>query len=215
MKVRRLRDWYEQKARTYDREGEQKFFLDPSPERKGFRTLAKIRVNQSVLDVGTGTGRYIIPLIRKGVKCYGIDFSPAMLTELRRKLANKPYRKQVASLCVGDARHLPYHSNRFDWTICLGVLEYYPISIRIKILRNMWKVLVDEGKAVIDMPNDASPLARAFQIAERLAGNTVFLYPFHVLHQAIKDGGFRVLKKQVAGMEWQFLLEKDDCSWIE
>ncbi|HLD78829.1 MAG TPA: hypothetical protein VJB16_07410, partial [archaeon] len=63
----RLRSWYQRTARTYGKErGE--FFIDPAPELAGFRRLARVKAGQTVLDVGTGTGRYLIPLARQGAK---------------------------------------------------------------------------------------------------------------------------------------------------
>ena len=41
---------------------------------------------QDVLDVGCGTGKHLIPLVRDGLRLTGVDYSEAMVRECRRKL---------------------------------------------------------------------------------------------------------------------------------
>ena len=47
--------------------------------------LGKLAKGGRALELGIGTGRVALPLLRQGVKVHGIDASPAMLDKLRRK----------------------------------------------------------------------------------------------------------------------------------
>jgi len=47
--------------------------------------LQVLSVNGPVLELGIGTGRVALPLIRHGVEVHGIDVSPAMVARLRAK----------------------------------------------------------------------------------------------------------------------------------
>lgn len=38
-----------------------------------------------VLELGCGTGRVLLPIARQGIPCYGVDKSPGMLDQFRRK----------------------------------------------------------------------------------------------------------------------------------
>lgn len=64
-----------------------------------------------LLDVGCGTGKSFLPMLRRGWKVVGCDISPAMLAIAREKAAD-------AVLHVADARHLPVFGD-FDlaWAV--------------------------------------------------------------------------------------------------
>lgn len=47
--------------------------------------LKELGTSGPVLELGIGTGRIALPLVRKGVEVYGIDASEAMVEKLRSK----------------------------------------------------------------------------------------------------------------------------------
>jgi SAM-dependent methyltransferase len=59
-----------------------------------------------VLELGSGTGRVLIPTARAGIDTVGLDGSPAMLARCRKILANEPPAVQghVLALVEGDMR---------------------------------------------------------------------------------------------------------------
>ena len=70
---------YESTARFYDA-------AMPSlgPDARFYEKLAA-EIGGPVLKVGCGTGRVLLPIAARGIECAGIDASPAMLDECRRK----------------------------------------------------------------------------------------------------------------------------------
>jgi SAM-dependent methyltransferase len=75
-----------------------------------YRTLAAER-GGPVLDVGCGTGRLLIPLVRDGHRVVGVDASAAMLSRAAERL--RRMRAEVrtrASLMRTDMRRLPLRS---------------------------------------------------------------------------------------------------------
>jgi ubiquinone/menaquinone biosynthesis C-methylase UbiE len=81
-------------------------FLDPLPGR-------------TVLDVGTGTGRAVIALAKRGAIVTGVDASAEMLAMARRRAADAGVSAVFAE---GDAHRLA----SFDAVICLRVLMHTP-----------------------------------------------------------------------------------------
>jgi SAM-dependent methyltransferase len=64
-----------------------------------------------VLELGCGTGRIALPVVRAGARVVGIDLSEPMLQRARRRLARA--RLQHRALLVrGDIRRLPFRSRR-------------------------------------------------------------------------------------------------------
>jgi ubiquinone/menaquinone biosynthesis C-methylase UbiE len=69
-----------------------------------------------ILDVGTGTGRISVPLLRLGADVIGIDLSLNMMGKLREK-----YRS--AHLAQADASRLPFVAHQFDAVLTTHVMH--------------------------------------------------------------------------------------------
>ncbi len=67
------------------------------------------------LDVATGTGDFALALLAKGVpRVVGLDFLPSMIALAEAK-ARRKKRGARASMVVGDALHLPFPADSFQW----------------------------------------------------------------------------------------------------
>ena len=77
----------------------------------------------SLLDVGSGTGRWMAWACVRGVRVFGIDLCPEMLAEAARKPALAGRSAQA------DLRSIPMRDNAVDTVICSFTLGYLP-SIR-------------------------------------------------------------------------------------
>ena len=70
-----------------------------------------------VLELGCGTGRITLPLIRHDVDVVGVDRSAAMLDRLRR-------RARSVKIARADIRALPFKPGRFDMVLApYGILQ--------------------------------------------------------------------------------------------
>jgi len=65
-----------------------------------------------LLDVGCGTGKSLLPLVRRGYDGAGCDLSAGMLARARAALPEAP-------LHHADMRALPRSMGTFDWITCL------------------------------------------------------------------------------------------------
>jgi ubiquinone/menaquinone biosynthesis C-methylase UbiE len=79
--------------------------------------LAPLAGARSVLDVGCGTGHFAAWLRARTFDVIGLDRSPAMLAELRRRHAAIP-------VVVGDAGDLPVRSGAVDIALLVTTLEF-------------------------------------------------------------------------------------------
>ena len=70
-----------------------------------FYTGMAARTGGPVLELACGTGRVLLPIARQGVRIDGVDSSPAMLRQLRQKLACEPQRvRRLVTFSTGDLR---------------------------------------------------------------------------------------------------------------
>src|ERR687885_57823 len=61
-----------------------------------------------ILEMGVGTGRIALPIIRAGYRYTGVDISPRMLEKLRAALRTIPGAEQRVTLVEGDITALPF-----------------------------------------------------------------------------------------------------------
>lgn len=78
--------------------------------------LQHIAPGGRILDVGTGTGRISVPLLRLGADVTGIDLSLNMMGKLREKYA-------AAHLAQADASRLPFAARQFNAVLTTHVMH--------------------------------------------------------------------------------------------
>ncbi len=75
------------------------------------------------LEVGVGTGRIAIPIVKRGFTYTGIDISDNMLAKLRQNLADS---SEHLTLLNADATNLPFPAASFDVVLTVHVLHLIP-----------------------------------------------------------------------------------------
>nr|WP_290227820.1 class I SAM-dependent methyltransferase [Trichocoleus desertorum] len=116
-------DFFNQRT-AYDQEG-----LRHPQEANRLLNFVPLQERQSVLDIATGTGLVAIPAAQKvGAEGYvvGVDFSPGMLAQARRKvevlgLANIEFNENEV-----DAESIEFAVESFDVIFCCSAITYLP-----------------------------------------------------------------------------------------
>jgi len=127
-------------------------YIDES-ERSAILELLKPYKGEMILDVGTGTGIYLLEAVRFGAHVIGIDISVNMLNVLGKKIKNKKIYPQV-DLLVADAENLPFRSNLFDKIICNTVLEF--LLHPVQALKEFNRIILLDGKVVMGVLTSTS-----------------------------------------------------------
>ena len=86
-------------------------------------TLTHATPDTRFLEPGIGTGRIALPLVQRGHHYTGVDLSPMMLAEFRRKLGGITNRP---TLVLGDATSLPFKDSSFDVVLTSELLYHVP-----------------------------------------------------------------------------------------
>lgn len=98
-----------------------------------------------VLDVATGTGEQALALAKAGYDVTGIDLSPEMLEQAKKKLSPKLQLRFIHA----DATDIPFTTNSFDGaSISLG-LHDMPYEIRLLVLNEIKRVVKPNGHIMI------------------------------------------------------------------
>jgi ubiquinone/menaquinone biosynthesis C-methylase UbiE len=81
-----------------------------------------------VLDVGTGTARIPILMLRQGrgqLRILGVDLAGAMLVVGRKNIALARLSDRI-KLCLADAKDLPFFSGDFDMVVSNSLAHHMP-----------------------------------------------------------------------------------------
>ena len=136
---------YRYAAKFYDLFGEKN-------DLEFYRELA-LQNGKTALELGVGTARVAIPLVKAGIRVVGIDNSDFMLKEARRKVAkeSETVRKNVI-LKKGDLRN--FELKQFFSLIYIPASTFdHCVSIedQVKCLKCVHRHLLDDGRFVFDV----------------------------------------------------------------
>lgn len=184
-----MTDAYGFQARFYDR------VVEPlnAPLRAAARRLCPPRPEWTVLDIGCGTGTALAEYTEAGCTVMGVDASPAMIAQARTRLGGD------ADLRLVDGPRLPVDDAAVDLVLVSLVLHSVPRAEAVGILREVARVLVPEGRAlVVDFGTSGLRFPRGWLgrgvtvVAELAAG------PRHAAHALdyLRRGGLPALVEE-------------------
>ena len=124
--------------------------------------LLKLHSGAEVLEVGSGTGRILLPLATQGMRVSGVDASPWMLEKLHTLFEEQGVEGDIRQ---GEAGNLPFDSEQFDYVFCLRVLSLTEShDYAMKSIKEMLRVLKPGGFLLLDLLNGSRlrcwPLAK-------------------------------------------------------
>jgi len=105
----------------------------------------------SILDIGCGTGRHLLPLVKNGYSLTGIDASKGMLNELKKKGGAK------ANLIQDDFRKFNFHLEQHFDLIIMFWNTFNEICLTgedaLNVLNKCKQLLSPGGKIIINSDN--------------------------------------------------------------
>jgi SAM-dependent methyltransferase len=113
---------------------------------KALLDMAGAKPESRILEMGVGTGRIALPIIRAGYRYTGVDISPRMLEKLRAALRTIPGAEQRVTLVEGDITALPFADRSFDVVLTVHVLHL--VSDHLRAIGEGVRVLARPGVAL-------------------------------------------------------------------
>jgi ArsR family transcriptional regulator len=159
---KKSQEFFDRHARQWDELSRR---LLPLPEYRD-RLLGAIPRGAKLLEIGVGTGELLMKLADIAAEIVGVDHSPAMLDEARRKIAGQPLG--CIDLRLGEMNHLPLPDSSVDCVVANMVLHHAadPLAVIIEIRR----VLTGNGLLLIaDLARHEREAARD-QLADQWLG---------------------------------------------
>ena len=171
--------------------------LDGRPESPLDRGMVELRHelvqrhgrDRDVLDVGCGSGAYLLPHLGEVRSAVGIDFAPNMLAAIRERLGGEV--PGHLRLFEADAREIPLPNASVDLAYSFTTLYYVP-QVELAIAE-VARVLRPGGHAVLELGALRSLNTLISNVQHRDAG---WAKPYHVPYRAlrrhVRDAGLEV-----------------------
>ncbi len=159
---RRSQEFFDQHARQWD---DLARTLLPVPEYRQ-RLLDLVPEGLTVLEIGTGTGGLLTELASRATKVIGVDHSPAMLEEARRRLTDDGVTS--IELRLGEMSHLPIPNASVECVVANMVLHH--AADPAAVLAEIRRVLAPGGLLLLaDLARHERETARE-QLADQWLG---------------------------------------------
>jgi len=189
-------------AGVYDLE---KYFFFPL--RKEAAKFLDVKPPKKILDVATGTGALAFELTKLGNDVTGIDLSPEMLTQAKKKLSPRLKLK----FQVADGTKLPFKDESFDATTISWGIHDMPYEVGIKVLKEMKRVTKKNGRImIVDYTNSKKHYpAKITQFLINLY-ETKNYKPFVTrgMEAYVSEAGLKITKEKNYLRIWEFILLK-------
>ena len=157
--------------------------------------LLRLREGDTVLDMGSGTGRHVLAACRRSCRVVGLDsdFDSLALAGRYVNLINSwGVVKAGATLMLGWCDRLPFADSSFDRIVCTEVLEHVPDDRGT--IREIMRVLRPGGTAAVSVPDRLaeSILWRLSWRYSNMPGGHVRIYGRREIASKLKDAGLRL-----------------------
>ncbi len=174
-----------------------------APNQDGtFRIMrAMMEPSSSVIDIGTGTGRFVFQAAEKFSKVVGVDLSSRNI-----KFSNSQLSKmnlENVSFLHADAAELKLHfSEKFDYSTVSYVIHEMPYQARLTVLKAMREISSEIIIGDYFIPQPKNKRGYSNRIAEFLAGRDHFNnYRNFVKHNGIyglvETLGMEILQEKI------------------
>lgn len=103
-----------------------------------------LQPGHKIIDLGCGTGKFIIPFSKRGYDVYGIDISEDMLNVARGK-----DKENLIKWYKSDITDLPFENNYFN--VCFQSMVIMHVKDKTKLFKEIYRVLNGNGTCFIRM----------------------------------------------------------------
>ena len=127
-----------------------------SMELKILRYFLKLTsIEGRILEVGCGTGRLLIELIKKNYIVDGVDASTGMLIKLQKKFK---HIKSSSKFYISESAKLPFKDNDYNFVYSIRLLnQTESIEYALESIKEMVRVVEPGGYVLVEFVNNNRP----------------------------------------------------------
>ena len=127
-----------------------KYFTTPHPDMERLANLFREKGVRRILDLGCGTGRHLLFLLKKGFEVYGLDGSPNGLEIAKNWLTEENLSSELT--CQKVEYEFPYKNDFFDAVISIQVIHHNLMKDIKFTVNEILRTLKTEGFIFLTVP---------------------------------------------------------------
>ena len=127
-----------------------KYFTEPHPDIERLANLFRKKGVQRILDLGCGTGRHLLFLLKRGFEVYGLDGSPNGLEIAKNWLTEENLSSELT--CQKIEHKFPYKDGFFDAVISIQVIHHNLMKDIMFTVKEIERILKPEGFIFLTVP---------------------------------------------------------------
>ena len=127
-----------------------KYFTTPHPDMERLANLFREKGVRRILDLGCGTGRHLLFLLKKGFEVYGLDGSPNGLEIAENWLTEENLSSELT--CQKVEHEFPYKNDFFDAVISIQVIHHNLMKDIKFTVNEILRTLKTEGFIFLTVP---------------------------------------------------------------
>jgi cyclopropane fatty-acyl-phospholipid synthase-like methyltransferase len=125
-------------------------FTEPHEDMDAVAQLLKEEGARNILDLGSGTGRHVVYLAKRGFSVYGLDVSSHGVTRTEEWLSEEGLAADVRLYDMTEK--LPFAGDFFDAVISVQVVHHADVKTIKGIVREIERVIKKGGFVFITVP---------------------------------------------------------------
>ncbi len=184
------RQSYNAMSRWYDLfTGSEKRFTDIGIQ------MLDIQLNESVLEIGCGTGHALVQFAQRGGIVTAIDLSDGML-----EVAHRQTKNQTVGFCQADGLSLPFPTGQFDAVFTSFTLELFDTPDIPLVLNECRRILKADGRiGVVSLAKQETTAVRIYEWFHRQMPKFVDCRPIF-LQSILMEFGFTIQQSTIKTM---------------
>jgi len=127
-----------------------KYFTEPHPDMERLANLFSEKGIRRILDLGCGTGRHLLFLLKRGFEVYGLDGSPNGLEIAKNWIKEENLSSEL--VCQKIEHKFPYKDGFFDAVISIQVIHHNLMKDIIFTVKEIERILKPEGFIFFTFP---------------------------------------------------------------
>jgi len=161
--------------------------------------ILDVRPNESVLEIGCGTGHALVEFANRGAQVIAMDLSEGMINAAQRRIQNKVQKRSV-EFCQGDGLFVPFPEDQFDVIFLSFTLELFDTPKIPLVLNECHRTLRSGGRiGVVSLAKQDVAAVRIYEWFHRLMPNIIDCRPIY-LGPVLKEAGFLIDKSIIKTM---------------
>ena len=127
-----------------------KYFTEPHPDMERLAKLFSEKGIRRILDLGCGTGRHLLFLLKRGFEVYGLDGSPNGLEIAKNWITEENLSSEL--VCQKIEHKFPYKDGFFDAVISIQVIHHNLMKDIMFTVKEIERILKPEGFIFLTFP---------------------------------------------------------------